>query len=59
MTNTKVTSAPLFGSSSPKQIRGIQKEIQAAGAEVRKSNEKRRALLKRIGALPDSESSTA
>ena len=53
MTNNRVTSAPLFGSSNPAQIRGIQREINAKTAEILKDDMKRRAVLRKIGAITD------
>ena len=54
MANTKkVSSAPLFGSSTPAQIRDIQGRIRAATARHAKSRETARALLVKVGALTE------
>lgn len=58
MANKSVSSAPLFGSSNPEQIRGIQKEINAATAEFLKDGTKRRELLRKIGAITEPQTNS-
>jgi hypothetical protein len=47
----KVSSAPLFGSSSPKEIAAIQKHMEAFTANVAKDPVKARRLLEETGAV--------
>ena len=49
MTNKDVSSAPLFGSSTPQQIRAIEGEIEKATNALLASKAKRRAMLKKLG----------
>ena len=49
MTNKDVSSAPLFGSSTPQQIRAIEVEIEKATNALLASKAKRRAMLKKLG----------
>lgn len=49
MANKYVSSAPLFGSSTPQQIKEIEGEIQKATTALLASKAKRRAMLIKLG----------
>lgn len=50
MTNKRVTSAPLFGRASAKEVKDIQASMDAYTARVLKNAEAARAVLRRTGA---------
>jgi hypothetical protein len=47
----KTSSAPLFGSPTPKEVEAIQKHMQAFTAKVVKNADKARKLLEDTGAI--------
>ena len=49
MANKDVSSAPLFGSSTPSQIKAIEGEIEKATNALLADQAKRRAMLKKLG----------
>lgn len=52
---TPISSAPLFGASTPSQIREIQARIRSATAKHVRSQESARALLLKVGALSEDD----
>lgn len=59
MTNKDVSSAPLFGSSTPQQIREIEGEIEKATNALLASKAKRRAMLIKLGLSGNADDSGA
>jgi hypothetical protein len=53
MANTKVTSAPLFGSASPGEVKAIQKRMQIYTQRLIKDAERARKVLRETGATDD------
>lgn len=56
MANKRVTSSPLFGSASPKEVTDIQKEIQDFTSRAARTRLAAQDLLRRAGVSPEEES---
>jgi hypothetical protein len=53
MANKRVTSEPLFGRASPKDVKAIQKHMTAHTAQLLKNADAARAVLRQTGAAEE------